>query len=285
MLFKKKSYFYNRIKFFCIALLTITMTGCSIGDSIGGAYQQMLSQPLSLTDPNLRTCVFDPNYAIVHFPMYHFPHNGHYTLDDYERVARSQFQLFHTLLDYNRSHWDISLFEESFITDTYNEAYFRSLHSGQNTADAYKRIDGKVFNTGELLRKAEFLFQNGLPRYYEHLSPAQKDFLFNLGAGFTLYLLGEIPRIHKVISYSQFQLAKANLRDITGQIRTEGNHYWVFDFREQELQKEVINFYIRNYHPRKIIFIAYGAGHNFSDEFAGRPFQSGHEICLGWVTK
>ena len=96
-----------------------------------------------------------------------------------------------------------------------------------------------------------------------------------------MYLLGQIPKIHKVSSDGQFQLVKSQVMS-PGGAQIEGNEYWIFNFRERELQKEVLSFYMRNYHPRKLIFIAYGASHDFSDEFAGRPFQSGREICLGW---
>ena len=280
-----KKILYKRGKVFFATLLLTTAIGCSLGDPIGGVSQQTLSRPLSLSDPNFRTCVFDPGYSIVHFPMHHFPSDGHYTQEDYELVARSQFQLFHTILNYNRSQWDISLFEESVITDTYNEDYLRSLQSGQRNGDQYTRIDGRSFQIAERLQTANNLFQNGIPGYYEHLTPPQKQFLFDMGASFTLYLIGEIPRIHKVISYNQFQVAKNNLRDITGQMRVAGNSYWIFDFREEELRKEVLSFYRQYYHPRKIFFIAYGTAHSFVEEFAGLPFQSGHELCLMWEKK
>ena len=178
MLFVQNRAFSQKIKLTGLALLTTAVIGCSVGGDISGVYQQLLSQPLSLNDPDFKTCVFDPNYSIVHFPMYHFPPTGHYNQKDFERVAHSQFQLFHTLVDYNRSHWDLSIFDESVIQDVYNPTYFQALSSGQRPGDYFTRIDGKRFYLQERLQTANRLFGQGLPRYYEHLSHSQKNFSF-----------------------------------------------------------------------------------------------------------
>ena len=285
-----------------VALFALTLTSCTIGSYPGGTFQKLTSQALSLNDPNFRTCVFDPPYSIVHFPMYHFPSKGHYTSQVYEKVVHSQFQLFHTIIDYNRSPWDLSIFDENFTTDTYNPAYFysltvdaealmtintcnpapiQSLMADEKTPDKYKykRIDNVTFDLRKLRNQAECLFRSGLPRYYELLNSYQKNFFFNIGASFTLYLLGEIPKIHKVISPNRFLLAKEALSDSSGQLNLQGDPYWIYTFREEELKKEVLKFY----NPQKILFIAYGASHDFLKQFKNYPFQSGHKFCLGWT--
>lgn len=283
MTFHKKRFSCAIRQFFFLTALFIIMTGCSFG-GIGGAYQQLRSRPLSQTDPNLRTCVFNPSYSIVHFPMHHFPTSGgHIPLEDKERVTRSQFQLFHTVVDYKRFQWDVAFFDEFTTIDDYNENFFRILHTEQGEFEGYRRIDGTKVYLQKKLQEAKFLFQAGMPPYYELLIPAQKEFLFNIGAGFTLYLLGEIPRIHKSISPGGWAQVKANTQSASGHFYLEGNRYWTHTFREQELQKEVLNFFHRFYRPGILILIAYGASHDFSDEFAGRPFQSGNNICLQWV--
>ena len=253
-----------------------------MGTYMEGTLYQLTSQPLSLNYPELKTCIFDPQYRIVHFPMYHFPSSGHYTAQTYEDVAQSQFQLLHTIISYNRSPGQLSVFDESIITDHYNKSYFQSLSSEKSSLGIYTRIDGQTFYIKERLETARQLFFNGFPKYYEYLSKPQKDFLFNMGASLTLFLLKQIPQIHKVISSESFSLVKANLLDANGMLQLEGNHYWLFDFRESELRKEVLHFFERNNHPQSIILIAYGAKHNFSDEFSGFPFQSGHNFCLNW---
>ena len=278
--------FFNRIQkmksFFLLAALASTLTNCSMGTYMEGTLYQLASQPLSLNQPELKTCIFDPQYSIVHFPMYHFPSSGHYTEQTYEEVAQSQFQLLHTIISYNRSPQQLSVFDENISTDHYNKSHF-SLSSGQSSLGIYRRIDGQVFYIKERLERARQLFLNGFPIYYEYLSKPQKDFLFNMGASLTLYLLKEIPQIHKVISPESFSIVKANLLDANGMLRLEGNNYWIFDFRENELRKEVLHFFQRNKSPQSIILIAYGAKHDLSNEFLGYPFQSGHSFCLDWL--
>ena len=261
----------------------LTLTNCAVGSYSQGTLYQLSSKPLSLSNTSFRTCVFDPAFSIAHFPMYHFPSTGHYTVQIYEKVVRSQFQLIHTILDYNLSPLSLSVFDENFITDTYNDLYFQNLSGGLLSSDTYQRIDGRIFRVEEQMRIAQHLFPNAvIPRYYEHLSQPQKDFIFNIGASFTLYLLGRIPRIHKVISPESFLLVKSRIYDPSGQIRFEGNESYIYGFREDELKKEVLRLLHSNYNLQRLILIAYGASHDFSDDFRGYPFQSGNPFCLNW---
>lgn len=274
------------MKFFIFpAVFALTLTNCTIGGHESGTLHKISSRRLSVKNIQLRTCVFDPQYRIVHFPMYHSPPTGHYTRQVYEEVAQSQFQLLHTILDYDRSpSRELSVFDENITSDNYNKNYLQAISSGQASADTYTKLDGRTFQMGERLRKAEQLFKRtGFPAFYEYLSPPQKDFLFHTGASFTLYLLGEISRIHKVISSSNFSTIRARLLGPGGVLRLTGNDYWLFDVREGELRREVLNFLQRNHNPRALVLIAYGAKHNFSNEFTGYPFQSGHNFCLKWL--
>ena len=273
----RKTYkFSSKIGIF-ILFLILGLVNCQIGSGPAGVFQ-LRSRFLSLNNPELRTCIFDPYYSIVHFPMYHFPAEGNYSSQDKELTVHSQFQLLHTIIDYKRSGRAFFVFEEQAITD-YTPAYYQNLLSGQIRGE-YTRMDGQIFHLNERIQTAKNLFRNGFPNYYEYLSPQQKDYLFNMGASFTLYFLGEIPQIHKVISREKFKLAEANLRDSSGRIRK--NNYWIYNFRELELRNEVLNFR-RNHGSQGIIFIAYGASHNLYDEFAGFPFQSSHNFCLNWL--
>ena len=277
---------FKTMKFFILpAVLTLTLTNCTIGAYEGGTLHRISSRRLSVRNPQLRTCVFDPQYRIVHFPMYHSPPGGHYTRQVIEEVAQSQFQLLHTILDYNRSpSRELSVFDENITSDNYNESYLQliSLRGPKNYS--YTKLDGRQFFMGEHLNKAKQLFQRtGFPGFYENLSTQQKDFLFHTGASLTLYLLGEIPKIHKVISPASFSIVKAELLGPNGILRLEGNDHVLFDKRELELRKEVLGFLQRNNNPRTLILIAYGAKHDFSNEFSRYPFQSGHNFCLKWL--
>ena len=272
--------------FFSLLLLSalLTLTNCAVGSYPSGTLYQLSSQPLSQSDTSFRTCVFDPSFSIVHFPMWHFPcKKGHISVQRYERITRSQFQLLHTILDYNLSPRPLAVFDERFTEDTYNELYFQNLSAGLLSSPTHRRCDNHVFQMNAQLRIVQQRFPNGVvPRYYEHLSPPQKDFLFNLGGPFTLYLLGRIPRLHKVISPESFLLVTSRVYTPTGQIRLEGNEDIVYGFRENELKKEVLQLFHSNYNPQRLIFIAYGVHHDFSDEFRGYPFQSGKAFCLNW---
>ncbi len=268
-----------------LAFLILAGVGCQAGNYSyrEGTLQQLVSQPLSFNILGLNTCVFDPQYFILHFPMHHFPTYGHYTRETYEKVAKSQFQLLHTVIDYNRSKRLLALFDEQVNDDFYNKTFFQNLTTGRAGDSTYERIDGQVFFVSQLFQQAQRLFSSGFPRYYEQLSLPQKGFLFNFGASLLLYFTGEISKIHKVISEEKFEIVKANLRDASGAIQLKNNDYWLFDVREEELKKEVLSFYQTNFQANKLILIAYGADHDFSNEFAGWPFQSGHKFCLNWI--
>lgn len=277
---RKKMFFYWL--FPLLTLFSLTFTGCTIGDYTQGTLYQLSSRSLSRNNPDLRTCVFDPPYSIVHFPMHHYPSNGHYTVPIQEKVTQSQFQLLHTILDYNRSSWRLFVFDENFTTDTYDSEYLQALSSGQLSSSTYTRVDGQIFQMRERLQTVQYSFGRGIPTYYEDLTPMQKEFLFNMGASLTLYLLGFIPRVYKVITPGHFELIRNKLLGPSGQLNLQGNDHIVYDERELALRTEVLNFWQRNHASGTILFIAYGANHGFSDEFSGFPFQSGHNFCLDW---
>lgn len=266
--------------FFILSPLSFTNCG-TYAPYTGGTYYQLTSRELSSNNPYLRTCIFEPQYFIVHFPIYHFPADADLDPQKYEDTAQSQFQLLSTLLDYSKaSHIKLSVFDENTVKDGYNPQYLQELAAGLRPRDTYTRVDGLEFSLQNLLAQAKAFFSHGPPLYYEQLSSGQKNFLVEHGAIFTLYFLGVISQIHKVIQPHHFSMVNQRVRDANGQVRFEGNDYWIFDFREMALREEVNNF--RLYNPHRTCFIVYGAEHDLSDDFAGYPFQSGHDFCLNW---
>ena len=266
-----------------IFLLSVFFTGCALGTNQPGFFQQIRSRSLSFNEPELRTCVFDPYYSVVHFPMYHDPVGSDYSNEVYELVVKSQFQLLHTIIDYHRSVRPLALFDEYITSDDYNLNYIQNVEKGLAESDTYTTFNGKVFYYTERLRTAQNLFSRGFPSHYEYLNDLQKQFLFNTGASLTLYLLREISHIYKVISQEKLKEVRANLvGNWVDSLNLNENYYWVFTFREMELKKEVDKFYQKNPFYKGLVFIAYGAQHDFSDDFIGRPFQSGHDFCLKW---
>ena len=261
---------------------TYFFTSCVLGVSTPGVFQQVASRSLSFNDPELRTCVFDPYYSIVHFPMYHDPPTLDYSPETYELVSKSQFQLLHTILDYHRSGRPLAVFDENINADSYNYNYIQVIESGQAQSDIYTKLNGNTYNYTERYRTAHHLFGQGFPSHYEYLTIHQKKYLFETGASLTLYFLKEIPQIYKVISKEKMKLVKANLPENAFNSLDDGkNRYWIFTFRELELKKEIDSFFIRNPIYNGLVFIAYGAEHDFSGYFIGLPFQSGN-FCLKW---
>ena len=264
-------------------LVFLGLTNCTINPGSAGFQQKISSRALSLNDPLLRTCVFDPGYSIIHFPMYHVPpQNQSISNESYELVVKSQFQLLHTIIDYNRSNRRIAVFDEHIITDSYNQNYIRQLEQNPQSPDTFSRLDGTEFFITERKNLAVQLFQNGFPAFYEHLTEQQKRYLWDVGASLTLYFLKEISRLYKVIDSNKFDLVKANLGYDFSSSNVSQNSYWAYEYRERELKLEVQNFYRVQTNWNGLILISYGKNHDFSDNFLGYPFQSGHSFCLNW---
>ncbi len=269
------------------------LAGCALGGpGLPGRYQQLTAQSLSIM-PDLRdrykVCVFDPAYRVLHFPQWHFPINNRYEPEDFERISRSQFQLLHTILAYSKSR-QVAVFDESVIHDEFDESYSQILQAGSPSKNAYTdRGDGRKFLHTERLFLARRLFGNGIPQYYEYLNQNQKSFLFNMGASFTLYFLGKIPRVYKVIERQDFERLRASLFPSGSTFAFSAEKgvdatkdYWIYDFREYKLREQISEFYRQNPGYSGVILIAYGINHDLSDEFAGFAFQAG-SFCKNWA--
>ena len=273
----------QKIFLFNLFLFLFILNSCNIG-SRAGFQQEVSSRVLSLHDPNLRTCIFDPGHLVVHFPMYHNPPEvRNVSTEDFERVVRSQFQLLHTLLDYNRSYnIKLAVFEESVTTDSFNEDYINQIKQNLASTDTFTRLDGTQFFIANERRRAVNLFQGGFPAVYEQMNLEQKRLLWDLGASKTLYLLEELPRIYSVIAPNEFELVRSQLGGNFSEANIQQNSSWVFTYREQKLRDRILFFRRQNPNWNGLVFIAYGRNHDFSDDFAGYPFQSGHSFCLAW---
>ena len=272
------------MKFCFFVLSSFLFISCTLGTYQPGTLYQIQSRSLSFNEPDLRTCVFDPHYSVVHFPMYHEPPTTQFSHRDYELVVRSQFQLLHTIVDYQRSlRGNLSVFDEHITSDSYNADYIQALENGLAESDTLTKLNGAVFRYSERFRTAKNLFGQGFPSHYEYLNELQKKYLFNTGASLTLYFLKEISKIYKVISPENMSVVKANLVGSSSDfLERNENEYWIYTFRDMELRREVDRFYQKNPFYRGLVFIAYGADHDFLDDFAGLPFQSGKDFCLIW---
>lgn len=268
--------------------LLFFLTHCdvsSVSSSVPTAPREI---PLSQEDPLLRTCIFQPQTRIAHFPMYHFPATGKH--DDFlrEKVSKSQFQLLHTILTYLPH---VAVFEENVTTNTFGPGTFQALIQGQGQNFTYTRADGVIFNLQERYNTARNLFHGGIPLYYNHLGKLQKEYLFQTGASMTLYYLGHILQIHKVIEYEEYQVVIDQINQMGGveqflRSNSPNSKYYIFDYREEKLRLQVEGFFAQNPGFQGLVLIAYGAQHEFQDDFAGRYFEfEKGSACLQWDRK
>lgn len=236
-------------------------------------YYPLQGLALSSVNKNLNTCIFQNGFQILHFPMWHYPPEGKYTEDEYEYTVKSQFQLLHTILAYQRTNIPFAVFDESVTERDLDQAFLRVIQSNSSN-HIVTRIDGTDVSYNFSYILAHQLFGGGIPQFYEQLNSQQKNLLFEIGASVTLFLLQQIPKVHRVIDPANFQLVTQNMRGYD-------DKYWVYSFREQRLRDQV--FYFLRQNPATVVFIAYGANHNLYDDFATFSFTSGHYHCLNWT--
>lgn len=241
---------------------------------------------LSLSNPSLKTCIFQPQTRIAHFPMYHFPPAGKYTADIREIVSQSQFQLFHTVLTYSPN---VALFEESQTNNKFNPILLERLKKNQGHAFTTKGLSGKPVSVQKLFDTANSLFYNGISAYYEYLKEDQKEYLFQIGASRTLYFLGHIPYIFKSIPNANAQIILSKVKSQGGVEKflnssSPDKNYYLLDFRENQLKHQVLEFFKINPTFSGLALIAYGGAHNFEDDFKGYFFETGTH-CLDWTQK
>ena len=286
------SAFFKSLFVLCLMAL---LWGCALGP-LGSS--QTFARNLSRNDPYFRTCVFNPLTRVAHFPMWHFPYGGHYTCEEREQVIRSQFQLLHTVVDYKRSR-QVFLFDEHIAaSDGLNEEFYKRI-SEMSQDDPQKgeffwtrAADNQPFYYKDQMNRATQAFSSGWPLYYENLSPRQQDILFNIGAGMTLYLTGQVPKLYKVINESGYNQVRDRMRGAMNPsllLASTGRDPWIFDFREEALGQEVRALRAQNPAPYSLFLIAYGADHDFSTVFAPEKaqghFESGRNSCDLWAAR
>ena len=278
-----------------LTILLIT-TACSGPMNIiprSGGRKDPAAVPLSISNPELRSCKYPPGTRIAHFPMFHYPPTGfHGNREMFERVSASQFQLLHTILSYKPQ---IAVFSESVFLDHYNTQTFSYLKQGLDKT-TFSLFDGTRFELPERYSTAGHLFpsNSGVPQFYEHLTHSQKEFLSYTGGARTAWLLGQIPHIYKSASEQDRAAVRSNLNRIsnskysgslqrlldTPEGTDQERDWWLLHYRERQLMNEVNQFFRQNPAFRGLVLIAYGAFHNLNDEFPA-GFSDG-SFCLSW---
>ena len=291
----------QKSKLFLLFFISFCGTACSVpgAGGEGGLFHPSKAHdasqlrnpqaiPLSLSDPLLKTCVFKPETRIAHFPMWHFPPDGKYKADLREKVAKSQFQLLQTILMY---YPNIAVFDERVTFNHLNPKNLRLLRNNGKQNAVYTRVDGASFDLQERFNTAQTLFHANIPSHYEHLTEQQKEYLFQTGAALTVYFLGYVPQLHKVIEYEDLTTVTDFIKNSGGGERffkasgNGGNNadrkYYIYDFREEKLFQQVTEFFNINPGFSGMALISYGANHDFSDDFSGYFFEAGTS-CLAW---
>ena len=246
-----------------------------------------LEQSLSLTDPLFKNCIFQPQTRIAHFPMYHFPPDKNYDAALREKVVKSQFQLLHTILTYFPN---VAVFDENVTANVFGPKVFQALQQGLGGDSHYERADGQVFHMQERYNTAQNLFHADIPMYYDRMGEIQKEYIFQTGGSMTLYFLGHIRQLHKVIDLDEFQIILRQIEKYGGvekflrSVSTDSNsRYYIYGFREERLKFQVETFFNINPSFHGISLVAYGADHDFRDDFTGYYFEEGRH-CLQWDT-
>ena len=239
--------------------------------------------PLSLTDPSFTTCAFRPETRIAHFPMYHYPPSGELNDSLREKITKSQFQLLRTILMY---HPHIAVFDEHVTINDYGPKVFNSLQNQGKSGVTYTRHDGTIFDLQLRFNEAQSLFHAGIPQYYDQLGELQKKYLLDTGGPLTLYFLGYIPQLHKVIDYGDLRIVMNHIKSQGGagqffRVSSNQRDYYVYDFREEKLFYQVTTFFEINPSFNGLALISYGALHDMKDDFNGYPFEEGTS-CLRW---
>ena len=247
------------------------------------------SIPLSLSNPELKSCQYPEHTRIGHFPMFSYPATG-FSGDQklFELVSTSQFQLLHTIIAYKPY---IAVFSQSILTDHYNAQTHSQLKQGTDKT-TISRLDGATFHLQERYNTAWELFPEEVPKYYEHLTQSQKEFLAYTGGALTAWLLGQIPHIYKTASKPDIAAITAKWNQIT-QARYGGSssqsdlensnkdvYLELLQGRTTKLKEEVDQFYDQNPHFSGLVLIAFGAIHKLHKEFP-MSFSDG-SFCLEW---
>ena len=234
------------------------------------------SIPLSLLNPDLKSCQYPEHTRIGHFPMFFYPATG-FSGDQklFELVSTSQFQLLHTIIAYKPY---IAVFSQSVLTDHYNTQTYSQLRQ-ETDKTTILRPDGTLFHLQERYDTAWELFSGKVPQCYEHLTHTQKEFLAYTGGDLTAWLLGQIPHIYKTASEPDInaitakwnQVTQARYGDGSPQLNPENRNQDIYlqllQNRATKLKTETDKFYDKNPHFSGLVLIAFGAIHKLHNEF------------------
>lgn len=196
-------------------------------------------------------CVFNSSNPVVHLPQEHWVPDYHDDQDTIDRVARSQFEIAHSILKDKRAVFYESLYADLTIEDV-------------TTGPSPTMTDAAIM-----------IFPEGLPNDFAKLNPLQREFLAKEGGAKMLLYLGKVDRLRKV--YQTQEQSDA----IDQKISTQSKKYGgisnalkakdpvildlIFKQREAAAATEITSYLKAN--PGKKTTVIFGGLHDFSDEF------------------
>lgn len=243
--------------------------------------------PLSLSDPELKSCQYPEHTRIGYFPMFYevrlSPVDRRY-YTSFELVSKSQFQLLHTIITYTPH---IAVFSQGILTNHYNTQTYSQLKQGIDKTTILMenmpfQADDTTFPLQERYNTAWELFPEKIPSYYEHLSQTQKEFLVYTGGALTAWLLGQIPHIYKTASKQDIVAIAAKWDQIAihDPENYQGIRLQILQDRATKLKEEVNKFYDQNPDFSGLALIAFDVDDKLYIEFP-EVFNDG-SFCLKW---
>lgn len=180
----------------------------------------------------------------LHLPQFHTTEDN--SFEEYEWIARSQFENAHQILEHPHA---------ALIVEGITEKITRR----------------DVKKEKLLMERARFLFPQGIPENFDDLSFSQRNFLANTGAAQTLLYLGKIHEILPAYSAKEEARIFNEVAEIRSRLNLKGKSGYhipriyelVFTERER-LTAQSAQKAGKNYDE---VLIIYGAAHDFSDDF------------------
>lgn len=262
-------------------------------------------QPEAFISPD---CTIPSSAEVIHYPMMHnisemFQTHFPQDVQDFfeESIIYSQFQLFKTIQNYN----DMDIFWEGFSSSLMQDQRDSIDYVLENKEDEYSYL----LSNNDIKK----LFKNYSS--YDYLTYSQKKILLELGGAPVAFAYGATHALHRVVTpkealmnnkkilsiYQENLSLKDELIPLRDEFSNKDNNQKlkelekeidtiieqmnqnqkkmdeiIFDQREVALKKEVQAVLKKTNKP---VLIAFGAAHDFSDEFKNYEFYTISTQC------
>ena len=213
----------------------------------------------------LKTTVFNNNTRIAFLPQIHGDKNWE---REKENIAMSQFKNLNTILDYKNNNQDFVVFNEGFLKDIDSSLMDRADSTRLTPTTSLL----EKYYVSDILADAKRLFST-VPRCYEQLTEEQKIFLISWGAPLISLLLGVIDKLYATITREEhLSLPRSGRAQVA-------------EKKEQHLELKIREFLKTKPNFNGIVFIIYGARHEFCDNFQFYFYERGEDPPLSLLNR